>query len=159
VVNHGFAFSVLRRIEYYLGTKKAVLGFHLFAGLSLSGLQASLYFRKDVSVVDEDQDKIVSRDERRQFDRSRLIVDVYFDGSDLTGVASTTDISLGGLYLSTGVDIPKGSTLTLRIPMGRQHLVVRGDVVYSLPGHGVGVRFHRLSNEKKALMERELPAP
>ena len=132
---------------------------HLFAGLSLSGLQASLFFRKDVSVADEDQDKIVSRDERRQFDRSRLIVDVYFDGSDLTGVASTTDISLGGLYLSTGVDIPKGSTLTLRIPMGRQHLVVRGDVVYSLPGHGVGVRFHRLSNEKKALMESELPAP
>ena len=109
-------------------------------------------------MVDEDQDKIVSRDERRQFDRSRLIVDVYFDGSDLTGVASTTDISLGGLYLSTGVDIPKGSTLTLRIPMGRQHLVVRGDVVYSLPGHGVGVRFHRLSNEKRALIERELPA-
>jgi hypothetical protein len=119
----------------------------------------SLFFRKDVSVVDEDQDKILSRDERRQFDRSRLIVDVYFDGSDLTGVASTTDISLGGLYLSTGVDIPKGSTLTLRIPMGRQHLVVRGDVVYSLPGHGVGVRFHRLSSEKRALMERELPAP
>ena len=101
----------------------------------------------------------MTRDERRQFDRSRLIVDVYFDGADSTGVASTKDISLGGLYLSTNVDIPKGSTLTLRIPIGRQHIVVRGDVVYSLPGHGVGVRFHRLTEEKRALMERELPAP
>ncbi len=109
-------------------------------------------------MVDEDRGEELSRDERRQFDRSRLIVDVYFDGADLTGVASTQDISLGGLYLSTQVDIPKGATLTLRIPVGRQHIVVRGDVVYRLPGHGVGVRFHRLSNEKRALMERELPA-
>jgi hypothetical protein len=110
-------------------------------------------------LIDEDQSQGLTRDERRQFDRSRLIVDVYFDGADSTGVASTKDISLGGLYLSTNVDIPKGSTLTLRLPIGRQHIVVRGDVVYSLPGHGVGVRFHRLSEEKRALMERELPAP
>ena len=108
-------------------------------------------------MINEDQNEELSHDERRQFDRARLIVDVYFDGADSTGVASTKDISLGGLYLSTKVDIPKGSTLTLRIPMGRQHIVVRGDVVYSLPGHGVGVRFHRLSNEKRTLMERELP--
>lgn len=110
------------------------------------------------TVLDEDQSGELSPDERRQFDRSRLIVDVYFDGSDLTGVASSKDISLGGLYLNTQVNIPKGSTLTLRIPIGREHIVVRGDVVYSLPGHGVGVRFHRLSEEKRALMERELPA-
>jgi len=112
----------------------------------------------DFTVLEEDQTEELSQDERRQFDRSRLIVDVYFDGADLTGVASTKDISLGGLYLSTQVEIPKGSTLTLRIPLGRQHIVVRGDVVYSLPGHGVGVRFHRLSDEKRALMERELSA-
>jgi hypothetical protein len=110
------------------------------------------------TVLDEDQSEELSPDERRQFDRSRLIVDVYFDGSDLTGVASTKDISLGGLYLNTQVNIPKGATLTLRIPIGRQHIVVRGDVVYSLPGHGVGVRFHRLSDEKRALMQHELPA-
>jgi hypothetical protein len=107
-------------------------------------------------LLEEDQTEELSREERRQFDRSRLIVDVYFDGADLTGVASSKDISLGGLYLSTQVEIPKGATLTLRIPIGTQHIVVRGDVVYSLPGHGVGVRFHRLSDEKRALMEREL---
>jgi hypothetical protein len=109
-------------------------------------------------VLEEDQTEELSSDERRQFDRSRLIVDVHFDGADLTGVASSRDISLGGLYLSTQVEIPKGSTLTLRIPLGREHIVLRGDVVYSLPGHGVGVRFHRLSDEKRALMERELAA-
>ena len=109
-------------------------------------------------MADEDQSDEFSPDERRQFNRSRLIVDVHFDGADSTGVASTKDMSIGGLYLSTQADIPKGATLTLRIPMGQQHIVVRGDVVYTLPGHGVGVRFHRLSNDKRALMESELPA-
>ena len=109
-------------------------------------------------MIDEDRSEEISSDERRQHDRSRVIVDVHFDGGDATGVASTKDISLGGLYLSTQVEIPKGSILTLRIPIGREHIVVRGDVVYSLPGHGVGVRFHRLSDEKRALMERELAA-
>ena len=110
-------------------------------------------------MTEEDQSDDISPDERRQFDRSRLIVDVHFDGADSTGVAGTKDISVGGLYLSTQVQIPEGATLTLRIPLGGEHVIVKGDVVYSNPGHGVGVRFHRLSDEARGLMERELPSP
>ena len=110
-------------------------------------------------MADENQTDDLSPDERRQFDRSRLIVDVHFDGADSTGVAGTKDISLGGLYLSTQERIPEGATLTLRIPLGGEHVVVKADVVYSNPGHGVGVRFHRLSDEAHTMMERELPAP
>jgi hypothetical protein len=110
-------------------------------------------------MADEDQPDELSPDERRQFDRARLIVDVHFDGADSTGVAGTKDISLGGLYLSTQVQIPLGSTLTLRIPLGSEHLIVKADVVYSNPGHGVGVRFHRLPDDARALMERELQLP
>ncbi len=110
-------------------------------------------------MADEKQTEDLSPDERRQFDRSRLIVDVHFDGAESTGVAGTKDISLGGLYLSTQEKIPEGATLTLRIPLGGQHVVVKADVVYSNPGHGVGVRFHRLSDEAHTVMERELPAP
>ena len=110
-------------------------------------------------MTDENQPDEISPDERRQFDRSRLIVDVHFDGADSTGVAGSKDISVGGLYLSTQVQIPEGATLTLRIPLGGEYVVVKADVVYSNPGHGVGVRFHRLSDDARALMERELPAP
>lgn len=99
-------------------------------------------------------------DERRQHDRSRLIVDVYFNGADATGVASTKDISLGGLYMNTNTVIPEGSVLTLRIPLGNdQQVVVNGEVMYSNPGRGVGVRFQGLTEKDRALMERELPAP
>lgn len=106
----------------------------------------------------EDTEDEVSRDERREFDRSRLIVEVHFDGADSTGIASTKDISLGGLYLSTQAHIPEGATLTLRIPFGLAGVVVKGEVVYSNPGHGVGVRFHPLSDATRALLEGELPA-
>lgn len=110
-------------------------------------------------MTDEDPSDEISPDERRHYDRSRLIVEVHFEGADSTGVAGTKDISLGGLYMSTQGDIPVGATLTLRIPLGNEYAVVKADVVYSNPGHGVGVRFHRLSDEARTLMERELPAP
>lgn len=110
-------------------------------------------------MADEDISDEISAEERRHFDRSRLIVDVHFDGADSTGVASTKDISLGGLYMSTQANIPVGATLALRLPLGSEHVVIKADVVYSNPGHGVGVRFHRLPEAARVLMERELPAP
>ena len=108
---------------------------------------------------DEDRSDEEFSDERRQHDRSRLIVDVHFDGGEATGVASTKDISMGGLYMSSQADFAVGDTLALRIPLGGGHVVVKGDVVYSNPGHGVGVRFHRMSEATRELMDRELPKP
>jgi PilZ domain len=109
-------------------------------------------------VSDEDRSEQVSIDERRRYDRSRLILDVHFEGVDATGVASTKDISLGGLYMTTQREIPVGTTLTLRIPLGGDYVVVKGDVVYSNPNRGIGVRFHRLPDEVRTLMEKELPS-
>jgi hypothetical protein len=110
-------------------------------------------------MIDEEAAEEIASDERRHYDRSRIIVDVHFDGGDATGVASSKDISMGGLYMSTQADIAIGDTLALRIPLGEQHVVVKADVVYSNPGHGIGVRFHRLASEVRELMERELPKP
>ena len=95
-------------------------------------------------------------DERRQHERQRLIIDVYFNGADLTGVAGTKDISPGGLYMNTQAEIPEGSVLTLRIPVGGRDIVCNGEVVYSNPGRGVGVNFQGLSDEDRALLERTL---
>ena len=110
-------------------------------------------------VADEDLPDEISTEDRRHFDRSRLIVDVHFDGADSTGIASTKDISLGGLYMSTQADIPVGANLALRLPLGSEHVVVKAEVVYSNPAHGVGVKFKELSEQARALMERELPHP
>jgi hypothetical protein len=109
-------------------------------------------------VEEIDSEGSLPSDERRQHDRSRLIVDVYFDGKDATGVASTKDISIGGLYMNTQTVLPEGAVLMLRIPLGDEQVVINAEVVYSNPGRGVGVQFHGLSERDRALMERELPS-
>ena len=105
----------------------------------------------------DDNEGLNSQEERRLHDRSRLIVDVYFDGKDMTGVASTKDISPGGLYMNTQADIPEGALLLVRIPFrtGAQ-VVCNAVVVYSNPGRGVGLRFQGLSDEVKAVLEQEV---
>ena len=102
-------------------------------------------------------DEFQSQDERRAHDRSRLILDVFFDGQDVTGVASTKDISPGGLYMNTQANIPDGAFLLVRIPFREDVTVVcNAEVVYSNPGRGIGLRFHELTDEVRALLEREV---
>jgi hypothetical protein len=56
--------------------------------------------------------------------------------------------------------LPEGAVLLLRIPLrDEQQVVVNAEVIYSNPGHGVGVRFQGLTEEDRALMERDLPKP
>ncbi len=98
-------------------------------------------------------------DERRTSDRSRLIVDVFFNGKNATGVASTKDISNGGLYMNTQAMLPEGALLALRIPLvenENDQIVVNAEVVYINPGRGVGVRFHGLPEKDRAKLERIL---
>ena len=101
-------------------------------------------------------DREISPKERRLHDRSRLIVDVFFNGADTTGVASTKDISAGGLYMNTQMELPEGALLTLRLPFEEGDVVVNAEVIYSNPGRGVGVRFHGLLEKDRAMMERAL---
>jgi PilZ domain len=108
-------------------------------------------------VADDTDDDFQSQEERRAHDRQRLIVDVHFDGEDVTGVASTKDISPGGLYMNTQATIPKGAMLLVRIPFRHDaEVVCRAEVIYSEPGRGLGVRFRDLTDEARAMLEREL---
>ena len=106
----------------------------------------------------DDKDRgFETQDERRSHDRSRLIVDVYFDGQDVTGVASTKDISPGGLYMNTQAEIPEGTLLMVRIPFKQDvQVVCNAVVVYSNPGRGVGLRFQGLPDDIRAILEREV---
>ena len=106
--------------------------------------------------METDRDDELTHDDRRQHDRSRIIVDVYFNGADATGIASTKDIGAGGLYMNTQKELPEGGLLTLRLPFPEGDVVVNAEVVYSNPGVGVGVEFHGLSEKDRATIERAL---
>jgi hypothetical protein len=107
--------------------------------------------------LNHDYSDLKDQDERRVHDRSRVIVDVFFNGKDATGVASTKDISIGGFYMNTHADLPVGSVLLVRISLsGDTQLLCNAEVVYTKPGEGVGVRFQDLTEEAQALLENEL---
>lgn len=108
-------------------------------------------------MADDLDEGFETQDERRVHDRTRLIVDVFFDGQDVTGVASTKDISPGGLYLNTQTVIPQGAILLVRIPFRPDaEVVCRAEVIYSEPGRGVGLRFRDVTDEGRAVLEREV---
>lgn len=104
-----------------------------------------------------DEELHTSIDERRSHNRSRLIIDVFFEGADETGVASTTDISPGGLYMKTQAEIPEGALIMLRIPLGHDaQIMVNARVIYVSPGYGVGVRFEGMSDPDRNSLETAL---
>ena len=91
--------------------------------------------------------------ERRGSDRKKLIVDVRFEGGDGTGIANTRDIGSGGLYMTTTAILDTGTPIVMSMDIGGKTMSVKGTVVYSDPGHGVGVRFRDLGEaEEKGLI-------
>lgn len=98
----------------------------------------------------------LSASERRSSDRKKLIVDVHFNEGDATGIASTRDIGIGGLYMTTNAEFSIGTLLLLRMTLDGRETSISGVVVYTDPGHGVGVRFHALTEENEDLLKKEL---
>lgn len=97
-----------------------------------------------------------SPSERRGTDRKKLIVDVRFEGGDGTGIANTRDIGSGGLYMTTTAVLETGTPILMTINLGTREMTMSGVVVYSDPGHGVGVRFRDLNDADEEFLGREL---
>lgn len=93
--------------------------------------------------------------ERRGSDRKKLIVDVRFDGGDGTGIANTRDIGVGGLYMTTTATLDLGTPVLMSLAIGERSMNIKGVVVYSDPGHGVGIRFKDLSERDEAFLTGE----
>ncbi len=96
--------------------------------------------------------------ERRGSDRKKLIVDVRFDGGDGTGIANTRDIGVGGLYMTTTAILDVDTPIVMALTVGERTLTLQGVVVYSDPGHGVGVRFKNLSQEDEQFISADFAA-
>ena len=102
--------------------------------------------------MQKESDELLAPSEKRRSDRKKLIVDVHFNGGDATGIANTRDIGVGGLYMTTNAKLDTGTLILLRMTIDGKEIGVSGVVVYTDPGHGVGVRFHNLSDEHQSLL-------
>jgi hypothetical protein len=97
-----------------------------------------------------------SASERRTSDRKKLIVDVNFEGGEGTGIANTRDIGAGGLYMTTTSRLETGAAVSMSMVIAGRTLNLKGVVVYSDPGHGVGVRFRDLDEADEQFLTAEL---
>jgi hypothetical protein len=98
----------------------------------------------------------LAQSDRRGSDRKKLIIDVHFNGGDATGIANTRDIGIGGLYMTTNARLEIGTPIFMQMSVGEKELALNGVVVYSDPGHGVGVRFQDLSENDEDFLKKEL---
>lgn len=94
--------------------------------------------------------------ERRGSDRKKLIIGVRFDGGDGTGIANTRDIGSGGLYMTTTAILALGTPILMSLNLGAREINLHGVVVYSDPGHGVGVRFKDVTEADQEFLSSEL---
>ena len=107
-------------------------------------------------MTEKDFAEALAPSERRHSDRKKLIVDVNFDGGDATGIANTRDIGIGGLYMTTNARLETGTPILIRMTIAGKEISLNGAVVYTDPGHGVGVRFHNVSEDTAELLKQEL---
>ncbi|MDQ4123793.1 MAG: PilZ domain-containing protein [Acidobacteriota bacterium] len=97
-----------------------------------------------------------STENRRQFGRRAVTIEIQFEGGDARGRATTRDIGIGGLYLTTDLNLPEGTPLMLKMNIGNRDLTLNGVVAYCDPGHGVGVRFRDLTPEIENILKSEI---
>jgi hypothetical protein len=58
--------------------------------------------------------------------------------------------------MTTSAALDTGTLVFMRMTVGGGEIALSGVVVYTDPGHGVGVRFHGLSDENAAILKNEL---
>ena len=59
--------------------------------------------------------------------------------------ATIADLSVGGCYVEMAIPLPRGTKVKVGIWIGETRCWADGEVVYSTPGFGTGVKFGRIS--------------
>ncbi len=92
-------------------------------------------------------------DERRQFGRARLPLEVRWEGLSGRHTARIYDLSLGGCYVETLGQVTPGEHIRFEIelPTGRW-LRLEGEVVHAQPNMGFGLRLINLSGTDRDML-------
>ena len=100
--------------------------------------------------------RLMSR-ERRTNERKRILLEARWESLSSRHEARVDDVSLGGCFVNTYVQVDLGEYINLEIqlPSG-EWLPVRGQVVSHQPGVGFGMAFTSLIAKKAAVLKELL---
>ncbi len=95
-------------------------------------------------------------DNRRQQVRysCRLGAEVYRTGTSVPNHCCLTDLSSGGCYLEVPLPFPKGSSVEILVRTYEMKLRLRGTVLTSHPGYGMGIGFELKTKEEQANVKK-----
>ncbi len=95
-------------------------------------------------------------DDKRASQRVMNVIDVdcrTADDAETPIAARISDLSATGAFLDSMNPLPAGTRLVLRFMAGPREVLVAAEVVHSMPGFGMGVRFTDLSGESRAAID------
>ena len=79
----------------------------------------------------------------------RLGAEVYLTGTSVPNHCCLTDLSAGGCYLEVSLPFPQGSSVEILVRTYEMKLRLRGAVLASHPGYGMGVSFELKTKEER----------
>jgi hypothetical protein len=92
--------------------------------------------------------------ERRQGKRISCHAGAHIDGLDVGHLqARVTDLGVGGAHMDTLTTLPVGRKAVLSFALIDREVSAEIEVIYAVPGHGMGVRFINLSPSERVLIE------
>ena len=93
-------------------------------------------------------------DERRNQERVPASIEVRWVGNAGKNETRASDLSLGGCFVDTVGQVKLGEIITfsLRLPAG-EPIEIEGQVVYTYPSIGFGVRFTNVSDSDRRKLE------
>lgn len=84
----------------------------------------------------------------------RLGAEVYHTGSSVPNHCCLTDLSSGGCYLEVPLPFPAGSSVEILVRTYEMKLRLRGAVLTSHPGYGMGVAFELKTKEERENVQK-----
>lgn len=95
-------------------------------------------------------DRVAEADNRRAQTRysCRIGAEVYQTGTSVPNHCCLTDLSAGGCYLEVPLPFPEGSSVEIVVRTYEMKLRLRGAVLASHPGYGMGIAFELKTKEE-----------
>lgn len=84
----------------------------------------------------------------------RLGAEVYRTGTSVPNRCCLTDLSAGGCYLEMSLPFPQGATVEIVVRTYEMKLQVRGSVLTSHPGYGMGIGFELKTKDERANIKK-----
>jgi PilZ domain len=93
---------------------------------------------------------------RQQFVAEAHVVEI---SSGVKLSARSCDLGPNGCYVDTLMPFPVGTPVRIRLSKAQTSIELNGKVVYQLTGLGMGIAFHEVSSENRAVLEKWFGEP